>query len=222
LYQKAAQLEVNFERVECCDEKTGIQALEQAVAKKAARVGQIERIEHNYIRHGTICLIANMAVATGKITTTSLLEQRKEADFALHIEQSAASDPKVRKWHFVVDQLNTHQSESLVRFVVARDGLSLDLGEKGKSGILGSKASRKAFLSDSSHSVVFHYTPKHSSWMNQIEVWFSILVRKYLKRSSFESKEALKKGISQFVTYFNQTMGRAFRWKFRGFQTSGD
>jgi transposase len=149
-----------------------------------------------------------------------LLEQRKEADFARHIEQAVASDPKICKWHFVVDQLNTHQSESLVRFVASKDGLSLDLGEKGKSGILQSQQSRQAFLSDSSHSVVFHYTPKHSSWMNQIEVWFSILVRKYLKRSSFESQEVLKAGISQFVTYFNLTLGRAFRWKFRGFQNS--
>jgi transposase len=88
----------------------------------------------------------------------------------------------------------------------------------GKTGILGSKASRKTFFSDSSHSAVFHYTPTHSSWGNQIEVWFSILVKKYLKRSSFASKEALKEGIAQFVTYFNQTMGRAFRWKFRSFQ----
>jgi transposase len=181
-------------------------------------VGRLERIEHNYIRHGTVCLIANLCVATGKISTSSLLEQRKESDFLAHIERAVASDSKIRKWHFVVDQLNTHLSESLVRMVATRDKLSLDLGEKGKTGILGSKASRKAFLSDSSHGVVFHYTPKHSSWMNQIEVWFSILVKKYLKRSSFASKEALKEGIAQFVTYFNQTMGRAFRWKFRGFQ----
>jgi putative transposase len=201
-----------------CDEKTGIQALEHSAAKQACKPGMIERVEHNYQRHGTQCLIANFNVATGKVVQPSVLDTRTEIDFLGHIKQTVASDAQMTRWHFVLDQLNTHQSEGLVRFVAERDGLNLDLGVKGKSGILESKVSRAAFLSDSSHSVVFHYTPKHSSWMNQVEVWFSIFVRKCLKRSSFKSTQELKAGILGFITYFNETMAKAFKWKFRGFK----
>jgi hypothetical protein len=218
LYQTAAQLERLGEKVLSCDEKTGIQALEHSAAKQVCQPGMIERVEHNYARHGTQCLIANFNIATGKVVQPSVLNTRTELDFLGHIERTVASDAQVKRWHFVVDQLNTHQSEGLVRFVAKRDGLDLDLGEKGKSGILGSKLSRAAFLSEPSHSVVFHYTPLHSSWMNQVEVWFSIFVRKFWKRSSFKSVEELKAGILGFITYFNETMGKAFEWKFRGFK----
>jgi putative transposase len=218
LYENAPRLEQAGERVISCDEKTGIQALEHCVAKQACEPGKIERIEHNYERHGTQCLIANLNVATGKVIDSSVLDTRTELDFVGHIKQTVASDARVKRWHVVLDQLNTHQSEGLVRFVAERDGLSVELGEKGKSGILDSMVSRAAFLSDSSHSVVFHYTPKHSSWMNQVEVWFSILSRKFLKRSSFKSTTELKAGILEFITYFNASMAKMFKWKFRGFK----
>jgi putative transposase len=103
-----------------------------------------------------------------------------------------------------------------MRFVAARDELELDLGQKGKIGILESKLSRAAFLSDPSHGVVFHYTPKHSSWMNQVEAWFSILVRKLLKRSSFKNTKDLKEQILAFITYFNSSMTKALKWGFTG------
>lgn len=115
-----------------------------------------------------------------------------------------------------MDCLNTHQSESLVRLVAEREGLSLDLGKKGSSGILESMASRTPFLTDSSHQIVFHFTPKHSSWLNQIEIWFSILVRKLLRRASFHSKLDLKSQIFDFIDYFNQTMAKPFKWTYKG------
>lgn len=218
MYQKAIKLEQLGEKVLSCDEKTGIQALEHSMSKQPCKSGKVERIEHSYARHGTQCLIANFDVATGKVVQSSLLDTRTEADFVEHIKQTVNSDVRVRRWHFVLDQLNTHQSESLVRFVAERDGLNLNLGEKGKSGILESKVSRAGFLSESEHSVVFHYTPIHSSWMNQVEVWFSVLSRKFLRRSSFKSTNELKAGILGFITYFNATMAKAFKWKFRGFK----
>ena len=116
----------------------------------------------------------------------------------------------------VCDQLNTHQSESLVRWVADLSGIEEDLGVKGERGILASMASRAAFLSDPGHKVVFHYTPKHSSWLNQIEIWLSILVRKLLKRGSFISVEDLQAKVFAFIDYYNRTMAKPFKWTYQG------
>jgi transposase len=182
------------------------------------KLGLVERREFEYIRHGTQTLIANFEVATGKLLSPSVGATRTETDFASHIEQTITSDPDA-SWVFIVDQLNTHQSEALVLLVNKHCHLKLEeatLGVKGESGILQSMASRKVFLSNSEHRIRFVYTPKHASWLNQIEIWFSILVRRLLKRSSFSSTDELRQRILDFVAYFNKAMAKPFKWTYAG------
>jgi hypothetical protein len=194
---------------------TGIQALERTKPKRPMEPGRVEKIEFEYSRHGTQCLIANFSVADGMIVTPSIGETRTEADFANHITQTINTDPDAG-WIFITDQLNTHKSESLVRIVASRLELNQELGVKGKSGILKSMVSRAAFLSDQSHRIRFVYTPKHCSWLNQIEIWFSILVRRLLKRTSFTSKEELRQRILDFIEYFNSILAKPFKWTYKG------
>jgi len=152
-------------------------------------------------------LIANFDVATGQVICPTCGDTRTEVDFAAHVRVLIESEPDAKKWDLITDCLNTHQSESLVRLVAEIEGLEFDLGIKGESGILKSMKTRAAFLSDSSHRVVFLH-PKHSSWLNQIEIWFSILVRKLLLRASFISKDDLKARVLDFIDYFNRTMAK--------------
>jgi putative transposase len=196
------------------DEMTGIQALERIAPTKVMQPGQVERREFEYERHGTLSLIANFDVVSGQVVSPSLGPTRTEADFAAHIGRTIDLDPE-GVWLFLVDQLNTHQSETLVRLVAERCGLEDELGEKGKSGVVRSMATRAAFLSDATHRIQFVYLPKHTSWLNQVEMWFSILVRRVLKRGEFRSTEELQARILAFIEYFNKT-AKPFSWTYTG------
>jgi transposase len=214
VYAYAPLLQAMGGHIVSCDEMTGIQALERIAPTQPMQPGQVERREFEYERHGTLSLICNFDVVPGQVLCPSLGPTRTEADFATHIAQTLDMDPE-GVWLFVADQLNTHQSESLVRLVAERCGITDDLGEKGRSGVLQSMATRAAFLRDPTHRIQFVYTPKHTSWLNQIELWFSILVRRALKRGNFPSLEALRERILAFIAYYNQT-AKPFRWTYKG------
>lgn len=168
--------------------------------------------------------IAKGQVLTPSIGATRTVSEagarlRATEDFVQHISQTVDTDPDAG-WIFIVDQLNIHKSEYLVRLVAQRCQMEIDLGVKEKSGILQSMSTRAAFLSHPAHRIRFVYIPKHTSWLNQIECWFSILMRRFLKRSNFISTDDLKQKILEFISYYNKTLAKPFIWKFQGYPES--
>lgn len=208
---RAEELEQQGIHVVSCDEKTGIQALERAAPGLPCSSDHIEKQEFNYIRHGVLVLIANLHIASGKLIAPTISETRTEADFLAHIKQTVETDPQA-DWIFIVDHLNTHQSASLVKWIAQVLGDQQDLGKKGKDGILRNMPSRKAYLSDPEHRIRFVYTPKHCSWLNLVECWFSALSKRVLKRGHFTSKENLKEKIEAYIDYYNQKLANMFNW----------
>jgi hypothetical protein len=217
IYLSAEKLAEEGTQVYSTDEKMGIQAKEHVNPKHTMKPGRPERIDPEYIRHGTTGIIASINVVTGEIAAPMVQPTRKEEDFLAHIEAVFSLNPN-HKHIFITDNLNTHMSESLVRFVAKIENIpESTLGVKGKTGILRNMDSRAAFLMDDSHRVVFKYTPKHCSWLNQIECWFSIITRRLLnKRASFMSVDDLEQKINSFIDFYNQFLKKPFHWKYKG------
>jgi len=216
LYRQAQDAAARGELTFSVDEMTGIQALARIAPDHPMKPGQPVRREFEYERHGTLSLLAGLEVASGKVQAYCR-PTRNEADFLELVDGLVQAHPQAVRFTFVLDNLNTHQSESLVRYV-ARDAAiaQSSLGVKGKEGILQSQGSRAAFLSDPTHRIGFCYTPKHASWMNQIEIWFGILVRKVIRRGNFASLADLQQRLEAFVDYFNRTMAKPFKWTYQG------
>lgn len=195
------------------DEMTGVQALEHKYPDKSPLPNMVSKQEFEYIRHGTISLSAFFNVVTGTVAPAYINDTRTESDFVAALKQLVETDPE-KKWIIIADNLNTHYSASLVEYVAKFCGITDDLGKKGKNGILHTKETRKAFLSNSEHRLYFLYTPKHCSWMNQIEIWFGIINRQLLKRKSFCSVDELITSIHRYIEQYNKLFAHPFNWKY--------
>ena len=192
------------------DEKTSIQALQRLLPDLPMIPGIPQRIEHEYVRHGTLCLTAAFNVATG-VVHGSLTPDRPSPVFARFIDalcrDGATDAPEI---HLVMDQLNTHWSHDLCQVVAQHSNLDYD-AQAHPTG-----DDRRKFLMRDDKRVVVHYTPKHASWLNQIEIWFSVLVRKLLQRETFASIQQLEKGILAFIAYYNRYLAHPYRWTYTG------
>lgn len=182
------------------------------------KAGYARRIEYEYQRNGTVCLMAAIDVGQGQISHHRLHPTRTEKDFLLFIQQTVDKYPQDDQVIIVADQLNTHLSASLVEWIAHSIGFQGELGKKNYRGILKNKESRKTFLEETTHRIRFVYTPKHCSWLNPIENWFAKLQRHVIRYGDFESVENLSGKITRYIDFYNQCLAKPFRWKFNGFK----
>ena len=204
------------------DEKTGIQALERIATDQPMRAGQPRRLEYEYERHGTTCLMAATDVATGNLLHQRLHPTRTEDDFLVFVQGVTAQLPEDEQVVLLADQLNTHLSASLVRWIAQQIDFQGDLGKKNYRGILKNQPSRKAFLENPEHRIRFVYTPKHCSCgsppgLNPIENWFGKLQRQVIRYGNFSSVKELENNINAYIIYYNDCLAKPLNWKFKGF-----
>jgi len=201
----------------CVDEMTSLQANEHRAATRRARPNQIAKSECQYTRHGTLSLTGSWHVVEGQMIQTTINETRNNDDFAKHINRTIQIAPEAN-WIVVLDNLNTHSGEPVVRLIADLLGIDQEaLGDKKKRrGILGSMKSRREFLTDPRHRIRFVFIPKHSSWLNQIEVVFGVIGRRVMRHGSFTSQDDLKEKLTSFIDYFNATFAKPFNWTYTG------
>jgi transposase len=211
LYLDSFRLFEKNELVVSVDEKTGIQALERLNPTLFGRPGQTERREFEYRRHGTRCLIGSLIVPTGHIIG-SVTAQRGRWDFVRHLRDVVVKYPHIKKFHWVMDNLNTHWTLELCRYLAVDSGC----WSKGQEKELRTGKERRAFLTTGCSRHVVHFTPKHGSWLNQIEIWFSVLSRRVLRRGDFPSQEDLTRKILDYIAYYNSHFAHPYEWTYTG------
>ncbi len=191
------------------DEKTGMQILQRKYPTQPLEPGKPEKREHEYIRHGTRALIASFAVPTGEVVW-NLGQTRTSQDFAAHIDHVATHFREMQRFDWVLDNLNTHWSLDVCRVVAELSEVPF-VPKDLKTG-----TQRRLFLTDPSHKHVFHFTPKHGSWLNQVELWFSVLSRRFLKRGDFASAAEFEDRLLAFLNDYNSHYCHPYRWTYTG------
>jgi hypothetical protein len=209
LYVNALRFYQQGRLVICVDEKTGMQILQRKYPTQPAQPGKPEKREHEYIRHGVRVLIASFVVPTGQVLW-HLGPTRTSEDFAAHLANVVRQLPDMPRYDWVVDNLNTHWSLEVCRLVAAWCDLPF-LPKTLRRG-----AQRRAFLSDPTHKHVVHFTPKHGSWLNQVELWFGVLARRFLKRGDFCSVEDFEARLLDYLDVYNTHYAHPYRWTYTG------
>lgn len=209
LYVASPQLYQQGRLVICCDEKTGMQILERKHPTKPVTTGIPERREHEYIRHGTRALINSFAVPTGQIAWSLGLTRTSE-DFVAHLRHARDQFPEMERYDWVLDNLNTHWSLDVCQLMAEWCDVPFE-PKKLKRG-----ADRRAFLTNPSHKHVFHFTPKHGSWLNQVELFFGVLQRRFLARGEFKSAEEFERRLTAYLEDYNAHYAHPYRWTYTG------
>ena len=209
LYVSAPRLHEQGRLVICTDEKTGMQILERKHPTQRARPGHPEKREHEYIRHGARALIASFVVPTGQVAW-NLGRTRTSEDFVAHLQHVVEQNPDAAGYDWIVDNLNTHWSLPVCRQIAEWCDIPFVAGD------LRCGSQRRAFLTDSTHKHVLHFTPKHGSWLNQVELWFGVLERRFLRRGSFDSAAEFEERLTRFLHDYNASHAHPYRWTYTG------
>jgi DDE superfamily endonuclease len=156
--------------VMCTDAKTGMQILQRPYPPQPMAPGHPEKREHESIRHGVRALMASFVVATGQVVW-HLGQTRTSEDFATHLANVVHQLPAMQRYDWVVENLQTHWSREVCRLVAQWCNVPC------VAQALHRGRQRRAFLSDPTQKHVFHFTPKHGSWLNQVEWWLSVFAQ---------------------------------------------
>ena len=157
----------------CVDEKSQIQALDRSAPVLPMMPGMPERRTHDYARFGVTTLFAALDVASGQIIG-SLDRRHRAIEFKKFLATIDAQVPAELDVHLICDNLSTHKTPTIARWLAAHPRFQL------------------------------HFTPTSSSWLNQVERWFGLLTDKQLRRGVHKSVPALEKDIRTWINNWNE------------------